>query len=108
MDLKSYGLVLGAFFNYAIVLAVILLVGYRVWKRIYSFSELVSTFGHHLLAFLEMALTGVVKVAAMISLDLIICLYSISEMVFPLYILLMIITGCCVHSYISHKKQWLS
>src|SRR3569623_3158863 len=108
MDLKSYGLVLGAFFNYAIVLAVILLVGYRVGKRIYSFNELISTFGHHLLAFLAMALTGAVLVAAVISLDLIMCWYSMPEMVFPLYILPMIIIGCWVHSYIAHKKQWVS
>uniref|UniRef100_A0A914E0V7 FXNA-like protease n=1 Tax=Acrobeloides nanus TaxID=290746 RepID=A0A914E0V7_9BILA len=68
----------GAFFNYAIVLAVILLVGYRVWKRIYTFNELVSTFGHHLLAFLAMALTGVALVAAVISLDLIMLMAFVS------------------------------
>ncbi|KAK0395524.1 hypothetical protein QR680_001324 [Steinernema hermaphroditum] len=102
-----YTIEIGAILNYSVVAAVLLIVLFRIANQIYTFSDLITAFYHHFLSTLSMAVVGVVLLGVIHISDLTMCWYSMPEIVFPLYIIPMIIAGCGTHSYIArtYKKR---
>ncbi|KAI6184117.1 Peptidase-M28 domain-containing protein [Aphelenchoides bicaudatus] len=101
-----YKLVYGTIVNYAVILGVAALVFIHFFRnRAYHEMSLLDAFGHHLAAFGVMALTGIF-VACMVHLfNLTMCWYSLPELVFPLYIIPMLISGCWTHSRFALKMR---
>ncbi|CAD5215447.1 unnamed protein product [Bursaphelenchus xylophilus] len=101
----------GNIVNYTVILVVLFMIGFRLVKGIYSPIDLLSAFGHNLLAFLSMLIVGLLIVGAIHLCGMILCWYAMPELVFPVYIVPMLISGCWTHSYISermkkNKKEW--
>jgi hypothetical protein len=94
----------GFFLNIFVVALVVVLVACRINSNAYSFADLGHAFLHHFQALLAMAGTGICLVIIVKVLDLTMCWYSMPELVFPLYILPMIIAGLWVHSHVAETK----
>ena len=86
------------------VVVVVALVTVRINTNAYTVTDLRNAFIHHGYALLAMAATGIVLVLIVKVLDLVMCWYSMPELVFPLYILPMIIAGLFVHSHVAETK----
>ncbi|TMS35243.1 hypothetical protein L596_002687 [Steinernema carpocapsae] len=96
-----YTIEIGTILNYSVVAAVLLIVLVRISKQVYTFLDLLTAGYHHLLSTISMLVVGVVLVGVIHVFDLTMCWYSMPEIVFPLYIIPMIIAGCGTHSYIT-------
>ena len=88
----------GVLFNAAVVILVLLIIERRVRHGQYTLGDLTNAFFDHTIAFLAMLVTGLIVVAIVNALDLVMCWYSAPELVFPLYILPILIAGLWVHS----------
>jgi hypothetical protein len=94
----------GFFVNLFVVGLVVALVIYRISAKAYTFTDLLVAFLHHFQALIAMAGTGIILVIIVKVLDLIMSWYAMPELVFPLYILPMIIAGLWVHSHVAETK----
>uniref|UniRef100_A0A914YZK8 FXNA-like protease n=1 Tax=Panagrolaimus superbus TaxID=310955 RepID=A0A914YZK8_9BILA len=94
----------GFFLNLFVVACVVVLVAYRISVKAYTPLDLLYAFFHHFQALLAMAGTGIILVGIVKVLDLYMSWYSMPELVFPLYILPMIIAGLWVHSHVAETK----
>ncbi|KAE9547906.1 hypothetical protein FO519_008885 [Halicephalobus sp. NKZ332] len=88
----------GVLMNAAVVVFVIFIIQRRLSHGQYTIWDLGHAFFDHTVAFIVMLVAGLVIVAIVSALDLIMCWYSTPELVFPLYILPMMIAGLWVHS----------
>lgn len=100
-----YKMIYGTILNYIAIFGVAVLIFMHFVRNSYHEMSLLDAFGHHLAAFGVMALTGVFMVTVVHVFGLTMCWYSLPELIFPLYIIPMLITGCWVHSYFSLKMR---
>lgn len=80
------------------------MVGCRIHYKAYAIMDLKHAFVHHFYAFLAMLGTGVVLIGVIQVLDLVMAWYAMPELVFPIYILPMIIAGLWVHSHVAETQ----
>ncbi|KAI6228158.1 Peptidase [Aphelenchoides besseyi] len=100
-----YKAVYGAIANYLTIFLVGLIVYAHLMKNAYTLYDLFVAFYHHFLAFVAMAITGIIVAIAVHLLGLTMCWYSLPELVFPLYIVPMLIAGSYVHSHFALKQR---
>lgn len=79
------------------------MISFRLYKDIYTVTDLFSAFWHNIQAFFVMLVTGLGLVCAVHLTGLTMCWYSMPELVFPIYIVPMLITGSWTHSRISES-----
>ncbi|KAI6188299.1 Peptidase-M28 domain-containing protein [Aphelenchoides besseyi] len=100
-----YKAVYGAIANYLTIFLVGMIVYAHLMKNAYTLYDLFVAFYHHFLAFVAMDITGIIVAIAVHLLGLTMCWYSLPELVFPLYIVPMLIAGSYVHSHFALKQR---
>jgi hypothetical protein len=92
--------------NYVAIFGVAALVFVHFFvNNAYHEMSLFDAFGHHLAAFGVMTLTGIFVACLVHLFGLTMCWYSLPELVFPLYIIPMLIAGCWMHSRFALKMR---
>uniref|UniRef100_A0A0N4UX35 FXNA-like protease n=1 Tax=Enterobius vermicularis TaxID=51028 RepID=A0A0N4UX35_ENTVE len=97
----SYGVVLN-YFTVALVLGIVLI---RVHSCIYEIHDLLTAFVHHAITSVAMLAFGLIIVTVVTKMGLIMCWYKMPELVFPLYMFPLLLTGCSVHNIIAHRRK---
>ncbi|CAI5441277.1 unnamed protein product [Caenorhabditis angaria] len=100
-----YTVQIGKIINYSACLLTFLMVLRRFSKKLYSPSDLIIAYKHHVVAFIAMLITMLATIAFVIQFDLVMCWYKMPELVGPLYVLPMLIAGAITHSYYADNNK---
>ncbi|VDN55580.1 unnamed protein product [Dracunculus medinensis] len=100
-----YSVPVGKFYNYLTALIILILVLYRIKRRIYLFADVLYALFHHAIAMSFMIAVGCIVTLMVIKLDLVMCWYKRPELVFPLYIFPMLLSGCTAHSIMARRSM---
>lgn len=102
-----YPVDIGICFNYVISLLIFALIFYRIRKHFYDVTILFQSIFHHVITGIVMFAAGSLIVLALIKLDMVMCWYSLPELVFPIYIFPMLTVGFSMHAVMAqlYKKR---
>uniref|UniRef100_A0A7E4VJ68 FXNA-like protease n=1 Tax=Panagrellus redivivus TaxID=6233 RepID=A0A7E4VJ68_PANRE len=100
-----YNIEIGSLINYSVVVLVLILISHRLSIDAYAINDLGAVFFHHIAAFSAMVATGITLAGFITAIGYTMMWYSTPELVFPIYILPMIVSGLAVHSSFSENTR---
>ncbi|GMS85314.1 hypothetical protein PENTCL1PPCAC_7489 [Pristionchus entomophagus] len=101
-----YTVELGVVLNVGTSILTLFFTFLRIRKGTYGGGDLLVVFFRHILSLLAMAVVGGIIAVAINAMDLVMCWYSLPELIGGLYVLPMVLAGLYVHE-LFHAKQYM-